>query len=351
MLAPVIVVRQRLLRIRNRAGLGAQLLTKLGGAGRADLGALAAGDALVGIDVGAVSRGGHIGRVEQLARSQREAGAERAVADGEDLVLAVDVRDLVDIAVILGALEDLHRLFIGNVAALAGLAAVVGKLADGNAHLILQLAAALPLKAHDVAAGAVANADVPLILLQPVGDVLDVDRLVRGRDSLLDRDDVHADASASGRHHAGDLRQRQKRHALEKLPDLRVLLHLLEVHVHQLRRTGHEDRQRPLLVMVGVLPVVLEQADHGHLVKQLLDVDRILSRLFAHLGRCGRHAHLHRERELRHLVGDDAGQAIILGRILVELRHAELDVHTVRDLFAQLQNQFSCHVSGSFLPL
>ena len=239
-----------------------------------------------------------------------------------------------DIAIVLGALDDLHRLFIGNVAALAGLAAVVGKLADGNAQLVLQLAAALPLNAHGVAAGAVANADVPLILLQPVGDVLDIDRLVRGRDSLLDRDDVHADASASGRHHAGDLRQRQKRHALEKLRDLRVLLHLLEVHVHQLRRAGHEDRQHPLLVVIGVLPVVLKQADHGHLVKELLDVDRILARLFAHLRRGGRDTYLHRERKLRHLVGDDAGQAIILGRSLVELGHAELDVHTVGDLFA-----------------
>ena len=351
MLAPVVVVRQRLLRIDHGAGLGAQLLAELGGAGRADLGALAAGDALVGIDVGAVSGGGHIGRVEQLARSQREAGAERAVADGEDLVLAVDVRDLVDIAVVLGALEDLHRLIIGDLAALAGLETVVTKLTDGDAHLILQLTAALPLNAHGIAAGAIADAEVILILFQPVGDVLHIDRLVRGRDGLLDRDDVHADAGASGRHHAGDLRQRQKRHALEKLCDLRMLLDLLQVHVHQLRRTGHEDRQRPLLMMVGVLPVVLEQADHGHLVKQLLDVDRILSRLFAHLRRGGRHAHLHRERKLRHLVGDDAGQAIILGRILVELRHAELDVHTVRDLFAQLQNQFSCHVSGSFLPL
>ena len=350
-LAPVVIVRQRLLRIRHRAGLGAQLLAELSSAGRADLGALAAGDALLGVDMGAVSGGGHVRRVEQLARSQREAGAERAVADGKDLILAVDVRDLVDIAVVLGALDDLHRLFIGNVAALAGLAAVVGKLADGNAHLVLQLAAALALNAHGVAAGAVANADVPLILFQPVGDVLDIDRLVRGRDGLLDRDDVHADAGASGRHHAGDLRQRQKRHALEKPRDLRVLLHLLEVHVHQLGRTGHKDRQHPLLVVVGVLPVVLEQANHGHLVKQLLHIDRVLAELLADLSRRGRDTHVHRERELRHLVGDDAGQAIILGRILVELRHAELDVHAVRDLFAQLQDQFSCHVSGSFLPL
>ena len=334
MLAPVIVVRQRLLRIDHGTGLGAQLLAELGGTGRADLGALAAGDALLGVDMGAVSGGGHVRRVEQLARSQREAGAERAVADGEDLILTVDVRDLVDIAVVLGALEDLHRLIIGDLAALAGLETVVTKLTDGDAHLILQLTAALPLNAHGIAAGAIADAEVVLILLQPVGDVLDIDRLVRGRDGLLDRDDVHADAGASGRHHAGDLRQRQKRHALEKLSDLRMPLDLLQVHVHQLRRTGHEDRQRPLLVMVGVLPVVLEQADHGHLVKQLLHVDGILAYLLADLGRCGRDTDLHRERKLRHLVGDDAGQAIILGRSLVELGHAELDVHTVGDLFA-----------------
>ena len=239
-----------------------------------------------------------------------------------------------DIAVVLSALEDLHRLIIGNLAALAGLETVVTKLTDGNAQLVLQLAAALPLNAHGIAAGAVADAELILILLQPVGDVLDIDRLVRGRDGLLDRDDVHADAGASGRHHAGDLRQRQKRHALEKLRDLRMLLDLLQVHVHQLGRAGHEDRQRPLLVVIGVLPVVLEQADHGHLVKQLLHVDGVLADLLADLGRRGRDAHLHRECKLRHLVGDDAGQAVILGRSLVELGHAELDVHTVGDLFA-----------------
>ena len=99
---------------------------------------------------GSAGKSGHIGRVEQLARSQREAGAERTVADGKDLILAVDIRDLVDIAVVLGALEDLHRLFIGDAAALAGLKAVVGKLADGNAQLVLQLAAALALNAHGI---------------------------------------------------------------------------------------------------------------------------------------------------------------------------------------------------------
>ena len=350
MLAPVVVVRQRLLRIDHRSVLGAQLLAELGGTGRADLGAFAAGDALLGIDMGTVSGGGHVGRVEQLARSQREAGAERAVADSKDLILAVDVRDLVDIAVVLGALENLHRLIIGDAAALAGLETVVTKLTDGNTQLVLQLAAALSLNAHRIAAGAVTDTDVPLILLQPVGDVLDIDRLVRGRDGLLDRDDVHADAGASGRHHAGDLRQRQESHALKKLCDLRMLLDLLEIHVHQLCSAGHEDRQRPLLVVVGVLPVVLEQADHGHLVKQLLHVDGVFADLLADLSRRSRHAHLHCECNLCHLVGDDAGQAIILGRSLVELGHAELDIHTVGDLLAKFQNQFSCHFQAPFFP-
>lgn len=55
----------------------------------------------------AVSGCGHIRRVEQLAGAQRVAGADTAVADAEDLVLAVNIRDLVHKAVFLGTLAEL----------------------------------------------------------------------------------------------------------------------------------------------------------------------------------------------------------------------------------------------------
>ena len=101
------------------------------------------------------------------------------------------------------------------------LAAVVGKITDADAPLALNVAGALAADALLLAAGAHGHADVALVLLQPMGQVLDRQRLALGRDGLFDRNDVHTDAGASGRHHLGDARQRQIRHALEEVRRLR----------------------------------------------------------------------------------------------------------------------------------
>ena len=126
-----------------------------------------------------------------------------------------------DEAVILGRLQNVHGFFVGDVVALAGLAAVVGKVAhaDAPAHVVVR--AALAEHGAARAAGTLADADVPLIFFQPVGKMLDVERLVFHRNGLFDRNDVHTDAGASGRHHLGDARQRQIRHALEEVRRLR----------------------------------------------------------------------------------------------------------------------------------
>ena len=65
--APFGLIRQYLFRIDDRAILRVQLLSELGGARRAYLGTLAAGNAFFRIDVRAVSGSGHVRRVEQLA--------------------------------------------------------------------------------------------------------------------------------------------------------------------------------------------------------------------------------------------------------------------------------------------
>lgn len=62
--APFGLIRQHLLRIDDRPLLRTQLLPELGGARRAHLGALTAGNALFRIDMCAVSGCGHIRRVE-----------------------------------------------------------------------------------------------------------------------------------------------------------------------------------------------------------------------------------------------------------------------------------------------
>ena len=78
-----------------------------------------------------------------------------------------------NIALVLGLLEDLDCLFIGDVAAVVGLAAVVGKVADADAPFALDIARALAADALLLTAGADGNADVAFVLFQPVAQMLD----------------------------------------------------------------------------------------------------------------------------------------------------------------------------------
>ena len=135
-----------------------------------------------------------------------------------------------DIALVLGLLEYLHGLFIGDVAAVVGLAAVVGKVADANAPFALDVAGALSADTLLLAAGADGHADVALIFLEPVAEVFDRQGLALGQDGLLDGDDVHTDTRAAGRHQLGDAGERQISHALEEIGSLGVHVgHLLVV--------------------------------------------------------------------------------------------------------------------------
>ena len=248
-----------------------------------------------------------------------------------------------DIAVILGALKDAHSLFIGDVAPLACLCAVSCEGADCYAQLLLQLAAALAHKAHCIAAGAVADAELTLVLLEPVGDMFDADRLICCGDGLLDGDNVHADAVASGRYHGRDLRQRQKCHALEELCDLGMCLDLLEVHVHKLCRTGNKDRQNVLAAAVGSIVVILQNALHRQGVHLLLNIGNALPHLRRDLLRSRGLAKIHRQRYVRLIVGDDARKAVVFGIGLGKLFKSELVRYAVGHFLAERNDFFSCH--------
>ena len=246
------------------------------------------------------------------------------------------------------------------------LAAVVGKVADADAPLAFHVAGALAADALLLAAGAHGHADVALILLQPVGQVLDRQRLALGRNGLLDRDNMHADASASGRHHLGDARQRQIRHALEEVCRLREHIRLLGVDHHDLGAAGNEHIQHPALFMVRILaveilPMELDQtalADGLHRFFQIGSVK--LRVLLCELLDRERHALFHRQSDIediiRHLLivlhrrklkgGVDAQ---ILRSIRRDLVLAEQDSCAIRDFFAELCNFLVfCHVLASF---
>ena len=365
-LAPLGVVRQLVVRILDGAFLRAELLTQADSAGRAGLDALAAGNALLGVTLSHISGGGQIRRIEQLRGAQRIADADSTIADAEDLVLAVDVRDLVDIAAILGLLEDLHGLFIGDVAAVVRLTAVVGEVTNADAPLAFHIAGALAADALLLAAGAHGHADAALVLLQPVGQVLDRQRLALGRDRLFDRDDVHADASASGRNHLGNTRQRQIGHALKEISRLREHIRLLGIDHHDLGAAGNEHVQYPALFMVRILaveilPMELDQAALAERLQRLLQIGSVKLRvLLCELLDRERHALFHRQGDIedivRHLLVilhrrelEGGVDAQILRRIRRDLILSQQHRRAIRDYFSELCNFLVfCHVLASF---
>ena len=167
-LAPFEASGQFLLGILDFALFGAELLTEFYGACRADFNALAAGYALFFFNVGTVSGCGKVRRIEVLAGAQCKADTQVAVAETENFVLAVDVGDLVDIAVFFSTLADVQSLFLGNRAALAGFNQVLGKVAETDAAVVLDLAGAFAEETAGIAAGAVTDRKLSFIFVQPV---------------------------------------------------------------------------------------------------------------------------------------------------------------------------------------
>ena len=338
--------------ILHGAVLGADLLAQLHGTGGAVLHAAAAGHAVLRLHLGNIGAAAQVGRVEELGCPQGVADVDVAVADAENLLLAVDVGDLVDEAVVLRLAENLKGLLLGDVAAPVGLHDVVCHVAHGDAPVLRIIGATLVEGPAGQAAGAGGFGVLTLVLVQPVGDVLDGDGLALGGDGLLHRDDVHADARAAGRHHGSDPLQGLEAHALEELAKLRVLLQLLGIHIRELGAAGDKQRDHiPLLVVrvlaVQVLPVVLDQAHHAHLEQQLLQMLRVLARELGDLGQGLGLADLHFQGDLGHLVGDDALEAPVF-RVLI----GDLPPHAVGDHLAQLQNDLPLgHILRNFIGM
>ena len=240
--APLHGVRQLLLGVLRHLAraCGAELLAQLDRARRADLDATAARHALVGLGARHVRGAGEVGRVEELRRAQGVAHVHVAVADGEDLVLAVDVRDLMDEAVVLGLAQDVVDLLARDVVAAVGLDHVIGHIAHGDAPVVGVVAARLAQDGAAHAAAARAGGILAVVLVEPVLDMLDGNGAVLHGDGLLNRDDVHADACAARRHHRRGSGECALRGLLEELGEHRMLLQLGHAHVEELRRAGHE---------------------------------------------------------------------------------------------------------------
>ena len=306
------------------AGLfAAELLAQLGGAGRTHLNAATAGHALVLLDLGDIGRARQAGRVEQLRGAQGIAHVDVAVADGEDLVLTVDIGDLVHKAVVLGLAQDVVDLLARHVMAAVGLDHVVGHIAHGDAPIGRVVGAALAHHATARAAAAGAGGILALVFVEPVLDMLNRHRGARSIDSLLDRNDVHADAGASGRHHRRGLGQRPLGRLLKKLGIDRMLLELAHAHVEELGGTRYQHGQHPLLGALGIFPVVLEQTRVAHVVEHLLDLGLGHAGEFDHLGQRVGTAHLHLAEHFGLLVGRGLGKRpVLVAQQLVAMQQA-----------------------------
>ena len=340
--APGGLVRQLVARVLDGAVLRAELLAELHRARGTRFNTAAARNAVFALDLRNVGAAGEVWRVEKLARAQRVADVHVAVADGDDLLFAVDVRDLMDKAVLLGLVQDLEHLVIGDVMAAVGLDDVARHIAHGDAPVLRIVAAALAELGAGHTAGAGRSGVNAVVLFQPVGDVLDGDGLVLGLDRLFHGDNMHADAGASGRHHRRDLLQREERHALKERRDLRMLVDLRLTHVDELRAARNELRQRPALLVVRVFPVqifpvVLDKADVRHLGEQLFELFLAFAGERGDLRGRFRLAHLHLERDIRHFVRNNARESPILGIVARDLADAVGDHRAeLEDLLSRL---------------
>ena len=306
------------------AGLfAAELLAQLGGTGRTHLNAATASHALVLLDLGDIGRARQVGRVEQLRGAQSVAHVDVAVADGEDLVLAVDIGDLVHKAVVLGLAQDVVDLLARHIVAAVGLDHVVGHIAHGNAPVGGVVGAALAHHATARAAAAGAGGVLTVVFVEPMLDMFNRHRGARGVDGLLDGNDVHADAGASGRHHRRGAGQRPLGRLLKELGIDRMLLELAHAHVEELGGTRHQHGQYPLLGALGVFPVVLEQTRVAHVVEHLLDIGLGHAGELDHLGQRIGTTHLHLAEHFGLLVGCGLGKRpVLVAQQLVAMQQA-----------------------------
>lgn len=167
------------------------------------------------------------------------------------------------------------------------------------------MAAAFVADPTGTAAGAGADCILAVVLIQPVRQMLQIDRFLFRRDRLFNRDDVHADAGTSGRYHGRDLFQRQAGHPLEHCRHFRMCRDRVQIHIHIFCAAGYEHGQHVLLVMIFVFPVVFDHTAESQLFQQLLRARKRLAALFGDFCCRDRYALVHDDGDFRHFIRHD----------------------------------------------
>ena len=318
----------------------AQFLPKLYRACRTVFHAASACHAVFCLHMCHISGTGHIRRIKQLGRPQRIADIDVAVTDGKNLILAVNIRNLVDKTVLFRHLHNFQRFLSGYVAtAFVGLHHIIRHIAYGNAPSFRIVPAAFLKRLAGTAARTGARCILPIVFIQPVGNMLHGDRLILHLDSLLHRNYMHTDSSASRRHHRGHFFQWQAAHTLKETPHFRMLLQKVGIHIGKLRASRNKHRQYILLFMLRILPVIFYQSVYGHLLQNILQVRFIPACKPYHVLQCARLALAHLHGNLCHLICTDGAKSYVFRRIPGNLLQTQHDGNSVCYHFRQLCNR------------
>ena len=325
----------------------AELLAELERVAGAGLHALAAGDALGLVHLGDVVGADGVARAVHQSHAQAEAGAGAAVADGRALARLFDVDHIVHEAVFLGTLDDLERLLARDLLGAAGADVVLGALAHLDAHILVEVAAAVADARARCAAGARRHGEA-VVLVQIVRDAL---KFVHAGDALecaLDRDDAH-EAVAVGDHGA-HVRREVAGVLLERAADFRMRFQQVLLVDHHLENTGREDLHVICILAERFVVRAAENAVVHEVVEQGLHLLHGLADLLGQVGRGALLAQAGRDGDIRFLVGQDACHAVVFGRVFIDLRRdagdAPNDLRQLHDLRSEL-----CHGLSSFMLL
>ncbi len=286
-------------------------MTELQGVGLAVFNALAAGHAVVFVNNSLIVGAHTVRAAEHRGKTQGEAGAAAAVADGGSVLKAGSLIYLVDKAVILGTLEYLIRLLLGDKPMLAGLGEMNGVVIEVHAHIIFKMAAALAHDAAGTAAGTGADGD-SLGVFNKGGQLVICSRAGVVLNSALNGHYAHHGHAAP---HKGKQRLSPAAGILLKaLGQHWVLFALFVFAQHALH-----DARHPYGIVVPRLIVQIAHADNTgihQLVKLLLSV---LHASFAAAGDIlhsawGFKTHVHHN--MAHIVSDNGLKDLVFGVVI-----------------------------------
>ena len=191
--SPLLGIGQLLFRIGLFTMFGAEFLSQTYSSRRTIFHATTASHAVRRIHLRHVCTAGHIWGVKELRCTQRIADLNVAVADSEYLSFAVDIGHLMHETVVLGFFQDGHGLVVGDVMAAVGLHQIFGHVAHADTPVAVVVGATFIQFFASITTAADAHRQVTFIAFEPVGNMLNVCRLVLHGDSLLHGNHVHTD--------------------------------------------------------------------------------------------------------------------------------------------------------------